>query len=157
MKNFMKQLNKDSKKAFALLFAVVVISAIITTSLAVAALVGRGLDLASIGERSMRAFFAARSGLECALYWDIRHRTADGASPFRTGTGGGYSTDTITCLGLSVTVIGSGTVRQFIVNNGVICASVEVQLFGLETEVRSSGFSVCSPMGDVERGLSARY
>jgi hypothetical protein len=161
-----KKMKQETRRGFALLLSVVVVSVIITTTLAVSALVARGLDLTTVGERSMRAFFAASSGLECALYWDIRQRIPpgqpnEGASPFRGGTHGTFSTDDINCLGQSLTVQNYTTLsntRQFEINHQGICASVMVILDGMRTEVRSSGFSVCSPtMGDIERGLTAEY
>lgn len=165
----MKKL-KGHNKAFALLFSIVVISVIITTTLAVSALVRRGLDMAAIGERSMRAFFAASSGLECALFWDIRQRRTEepnaGASPFRRGTQNSFLTHPqMTCFGQNVTVHTHATLqntRWFEINHQGVCTRVEVQLLGtdlMRTEARSSGFSGTCPPGPgvIERGLDAEY
>lgn len=144
--------NTKHHKGFALLFSIVVVSVVVLTTLAVSSIVRRGLELTSIGERSMEAFFAADAGLECALYWDLERRTD---MVFRPNTG-----QTISCLGLSnIPVTQTGSVASFSINNNGICAEVSVEVVGLQTEVQSRGFNTCtaSDPGRIERGLEARY
>lgn len=142
------------QKGFALLFSIVVVSVVVITTLAVSSIVRRGLELTSIGERSMEAFFAADAGLECALYWDINQRTPSNTSILRTGSGG-----IISCLNSNITVSRSGSIASFDINREGICASVVVTVSGLNTTVQSRGFNTCdtSDPGRIERGLEARY
>jgi len=100
----------------------------------------------------MEAFFAADAGLEWALYWDIQRR---GDDKFRG------SDSTISCLGSSIPVDVTGNRATFDIRDTTldVCASVEVRINGLETEVFSRGFNTCatSDPGRIERGLRAEY
>ncbi|MEX0910040.1 MAG: hypothetical protein WDZ75_01965 [Candidatus Paceibacterota bacterium] len=149
--------NKKNNKGFALLFSIVVVSVVVITTLAVSSLVRRGLELTSIGERSMEAFFAADAGLECALYWDIEQRDSNDNSNLRSGF-----SETITCLGSSINVTPDGNDgSSFSVRDTArgVCADVEVEINGLVTTVQSRGFNTCdtSDPGRIERGLQATY
>jgi hypothetical protein len=144
------------RSGFALLFSIVVVSVVVITTLAVSSIVRRGLELTSVGERSMEAFFAADAGLECALYWDIKERAANGRSVLNYGSGG-----TISCLDPSITVSRSGQVASFSLRNVArdLCSDVTVTVAGLTTTVSSRGYNTCDETdpGRIERGLEARY
>jgi len=154
MSNFLKTQNN---KGFALLFSIIVVSVVVITTLAVSSIVRRGLEITSVGERSMEAFFAADAGLECALYWDIRERNlVTGISSLRPGGSGNIS-----CLDSSITVTSIGQVARFGVRNRArdLCADVMVTVTGLDTEVQSRGYNTCDENDPkrIERGLEARY
>lgn len=155
---------KQHNQGFALLFSVVVISVVVITTLAVSSLVRRGLELTTIGERSMEAFYAADAGLECALYWDIRNRDDDifrrPTDPVRTNGQIRCLDDTIDFTGRN---FGSYRTYTFSVRDDTmgrdLCADIEIQITGLNTEVYSRGYNTCNP-GDperIERGLRAEY
>ena len=110
----------------------------------------------------MEAFFAADAGIECALYWDIKERAADGSSKFRLSSGGASGGGSIECLGLPVSVTsGSSDSTLFRINGNGVCADVTVTITnsGLNTVVQSRGFNTCdtSDPGRIERGLRATY
>jgi len=66
---------------FALLFAILASGVLLSISVSIWSLAFREVTLSSFGRESQLAFYAADSGLECALYWDILYNT------FATSTG----------------------------------------------------------------------
>ncbi|MEK7087903.1 MAG: hypothetical protein AAB891_01330 [Patescibacteria group bacterium] len=58
-------------RGFTILFAVLVGGLLFSIGLAIAHLAIREVILGTAGRESNYAFFAADSGIECALYWDI--------------------------------------------------------------------------------------
>jgi len=70
-------------RAFTLLLAVLVSGILLALGLAISNIVIKDLVLSSSGRESQFAFYAADTGVECALYWDIKH---DAFSPESTIT-----------------------------------------------------------------------
>ena len=62
----------SKQKGFAMLFAVLVSSVLLAVGLSIFNLTVKELSLSASGRESQFAFFAADSGAECALYWDIK-------------------------------------------------------------------------------------
>lgn len=72
------------KNGFALLISLIVSSILLVVGIGVAGIGFREMRLASFGNQSEIAFFAAETGLECGLYWDK-------VQPF---SGGSFATST---------------------------------------------------------------
>ncbi|MFM7088299.1 MAG: pilus assembly PilX N-terminal domain-containing protein, partial [Candidatus Paceibacterota bacterium] len=68
---FFRQKNKR-KEGFVMLFAVVLTSIIMAIALGLAEMSLRAVSFSSTGPQSNEAFFAADTGAECALYYDLR-------------------------------------------------------------------------------------
>lgn len=63
-------------RGFTILFAVLIGSLLFSLGLAIAHLSIKEIVLSAAGKQSETAFFAADTGIECALYWDLRvHNT----------------------------------------------------------------------------------
>jgi len=60
-------------KGFTLLLAALVASIVLSIGAAIFSIALKQVSLASTGKNSQFAFYAADSGAECALYWDIRN------------------------------------------------------------------------------------
>jgi Tfp pilus assembly protein PilX len=58
-------------RGFTLLFAILVGSLLVGIGIAITNLALKQLSISSLGRESQLAFYAADSGAECALYWDI--------------------------------------------------------------------------------------
>jgi len=69
-----------SQRGFTLLLAAIVSSIVLSIGAAIFSIALKQVTLASTGKNSQFAFYAADSGAECALYWDIR------AAAFATST-----------------------------------------------------------------------
>src|SRR3990167_11151100 len=65
-------LHTSSQRGFTLLFAVLIGSLLFSVGIAIAHLSLKEIVLSSAGKESEKAFFAADTGTECALYWDRR-------------------------------------------------------------------------------------
>src|SRR3989338_4185708 len=64
----------NSQKGFTLLLAALVSSIVLALGTSIFKLAQKELTLSSIGRDSQFAFYAADTGAECALYWDVRHQ-----------------------------------------------------------------------------------
>ena len=63
---------KRNSRGFTLLLAALISSVVLSLGAAIYQLAVKELELSSLGRDSQYAFFAADTGAECALYWDIR-------------------------------------------------------------------------------------
>jgi Tfp pilus assembly protein PilX len=160
-----RQQTSKFKKGVALYIAITVTGALVLISFAIIELALRQIALSSAGRDSQEAFYAADSGSECALYWDVKNSV--GRSAFATTSW----TSPITCNGQSInfTPVVSGTPPL----NGTstfnitflpeaYCATVSVSKSysgGLPvTKIESRGYNTCvaSPLR-VERAIRITY
>lgn len=61
-------------QGFTLLLAALIASIVLALGTSIFGIVQKELILSSIGRDSQFAFYAADTGAECALYWDVRHQ-----------------------------------------------------------------------------------
>ena len=95
MHKFFKKKYKSSG-GFTLLIAIITTSMLLIVSFVVVNIALKQLILASAAKESQYAFYAADSGTECAVYWDL---TNSSLSAFATTTSG-----TIICNGQTIGV-----------------------------------------------------
>lgn len=95
---------KIKNGAFVLLFSLLVSSILLATGLGISRLMIRQITLTSLSRESQVAFFAADSGLECALHWNVLNR-------FATSTPTGSDPRTIYCNGETITDGGQGKIQ----------------------------------------------
>lgn len=147
-------------KGFTLFIAVVVTGTLLLIATGIITLAYKQGLIASSGKESQIAFYAADSGLECALYWDVKNPS--GESAFDPNF-----TSTINCnrdegnTGNQWTVGGSSE-SQFTMTflPDPFCATVTVtKLTGGGTEIRSRGYNTCSATNPrrVERAVKVTY
>lgn len=85
MRNFKLQLNKNKQKGFVLLFAVVLTSIILSIALGLADVSFKELRFGSSARDTGESFFASDTGIECALFYDLKGaetELGDSVSPF---------------------------------------------------------------------------
>ena len=63
---------KNPQKGFTLLLAALVASIVLSLGASIYTIASKSLILSSIGRDSQFAFYAADTGSECALFWDLR-------------------------------------------------------------------------------------
>jgi len=141
---------KNNEKGFTLLLAVLITSIILGISVGISVFVIRELLISSTGRESQKAFFAADSGVECALYWDFKQNA------FATS-----STRVISCAGSSPTVGGVSGISEFDLTftNGA-CTHIKVdKTVPFSTTIDSAGHNTCnlSDPNRVERTLRVSY
>ena len=140
-------------KGFTLLFAVLVTSVALVVGVGVFDVVLRQIELSGVGRESQAAFYAADTGIECGLYWDVKESVFGTTSP---------PVVVPDCLGGPVQdVVFTGGATTFTVTlQNDSCAAVRVAKEGGATTILARGFNVgCdsdSPR-KVERALEATY
>jgi Tfp pilus assembly protein PilX len=165
-------------RGMTLFIAVVIMGILLFISFAVVNITIKGSLFASSGRDSQYAFYAADSGIECAIYWDSKPVTG---SAFATSTA-----STITCAGLSVqtndAIYGTSTRARIggggsanpsstfgmkfnLTGNNPVnsCAIVTVDKYytgpNLMTHIKSRGYNTCdiSNPRRIERGVEVTY
>jgi Tfp pilus assembly protein PilX len=160
----------SNKKAFTVLFAVIVSSLILALGLGIVAITMKEVKLSGAGRDSQVAFYAADSGLECAEYFDITQ------SAFATSTSD-EPVNPIVCNVQNITVTADGdgaaatSTFQMCMkykddkscDTSKPCAEVTVAKYiegGVKkTNIDSRGYNTCDPANQrrLERGYSVEY
>lgn len=60
------------RKGFLLVISIMIAAVVLTVGLGVASITYKEIIISSFSKESQKAFYAADSGIECALYWDLR-------------------------------------------------------------------------------------
>ncbi len=185
-KNF-KKINNAKNSGFALLMAVIVTSTLLLVTYALTSIALKQLTLSFAGQASQIAFYAADTGVECALFWDLKNPRGT-ETAFATDQ---VNTDGINCNGneigndmpvntvpnQSTSVIGGSgspatSTFQFFINGSSDtsgpCAIVRVgkknsTVVGHEndiiTTIQSRGYNTCNTSDPrrLERALEVTY
>jgi len=148
---------KCCQKGFALLFAVLASSVMLSISVAILNIALREVILSSFGRESVIAFYAADSGAECALYWGTGLDVFSGGKISPINCGGGIQN------------VGGGGLDpkkstfnlQLGGNSSAPCATVEVTKNDLaqKTKIESFGHNTCNILSptQLERALRVNY
>ncbi len=153
------------KRGYVLAFAVLVGSILISIGLGMFNIAIKEVVLSSSGRESQLAFYAADSGGECAVYWDIRHPNFS-SSVFATSSQSVIPSSGVSCAGKDITsdwtvVTGAGSgITTFNINlsNGS-CTTVVVTKQSNTTKIESRGLNTCNTSNPrrLERGLRINY
>ena len=160
IKNIYKKSN--NKKGFVLLFSVLVSSLLLSIGLAIFNITIKELVLAGSARESQFAIYAADTGADCALYWDIKQGPISEVTPMP-----------IQCHGQSMTVGGTGfgVPSSFSFNlppesSCVVVTVTKNQITGgapprtyIETIIESRGYNTCDTNNPrrIERAIILRY
>ena len=145
-------MSKDTyKKGITLLISVLTAGVLLSISLAIFNIAIKELVISSTGRESQVAFYAADSGIECALYWDSQGEfEATGQAK-------------IDCAG-DDDIRSNGPLHIFTFNIPDSSACVEVTVDkrgtdGFSTIIESRGHNSCDTTNPrrTERGLRLRY
>lgn len=162
-----REMGVSKKSGFALLFAVLASSVLLSVSLAIWSIAFREVVLSSFGRESQSAFYIADSAIECALYWDFSFART-GVYTFATSTSSG-GLSSITCGGQTISIF-SGTdnfnaVNTFTFNSGdgkatvVVNKNDSVGTGFSKTNIEAHGQNSINSYEPtlVERGLRTKY
>jgi len=106
------------KKGFTLMMAVLVAGILLAIGLAIFNITIKELQISSSGRDSQFAFYAADSGIECALYWDQKQDSFASSTP-----------STIVCNGVGIPNMGGkdyGEASTFSYEVDGLCSVVSV-------------------------------
>lgn len=149
---------KKLQSGYALLTAIILTATLVLVAYAVSNIALRQLTLTTTNTESHNAFYVADSGLECALFWDIKNPNNTSYSAFDPS----ITQASITCGGSSVlptrTTSGSNTTSSFQIPVGSSCAIVYVTKgAGNTTTIESRGYNTCGSGPRFERAIRMTY
>jgi Tfp pilus assembly protein PilX len=149
------------EKGFALFMAMILTSTLLLVAAGIVSIATRQAVIASFNSESQYAFYAADTGIECALFWDVQ--SPSGISAFSTTTG----TQVFCNLDANNTantwfVGGSNvsTINYISFQPDPYCAIVTVtKNVDGTTQIESFGYNTCdsSNLRRVERAVRAKY
>lgn len=141
-------------KGFTLFVAIVIMGTLLLVATGIVNLAVKQALISNSGRESQNAFYAADTGIECALYWDVQNPS--GISAFATSTG-----SQINCNNQTMTVGGVATSTfTFNFNPDPYCTIVTVTKgVNGSTKIESRGYNTCDPSNSrrVERAVRATY
>lgn len=156
---------KDKNKGLTLFVAMVLMGTLLLIATGIVSLAVRQSVISASGRESQDAFYAADTGIECALFWDVQNQT--GISSFSTSTGSTIfcNQDASNPSNPIPTTVGGNAVSTFRVNflPNPYCAIVTVTKDyindALVTTIESKGYNTCDPSNPrrVERAVRAVY
>ena len=158
MANMMKRAS-FYKEGVALYVAITITGALVLVSFAIINIALKQITISTLSRDSQAAFYAADSGAECALFWDLKNSTG---SAFSTS-----SATQISCFRNSETVGGGGSngTSTFDISFAPdpYCANVTVAKWYdgpvLKTRIESKGYNTCdtASLRRVERAIEITY
>lgn len=149
-----KKTHRRQERGFTLLLSALVASIVLALGASIFAIAQKELALSSIGRDSQFAFYAADTGAECALYWDIRHEYFATSAPAIAPT---CAEEDLDAVGHSVTY--PYTVSFQIEPSGycvdvAVTKSLTPDFQSVRTAIRADGFSVaCGAIATSPRTL----
>ena len=152
---------QQDQKGFTLFIAIIVMGTLLLITTGIVSLAVKQALISASGRESQHAFYAADTGIECALYWDVQNPL--GISAFSTSTG-----STIFCNrdtgnpGNQWVVGGSYTsvINYISFLPDPYCAIVTVTKgISGSTVIESKGYNTCDSSNPrrVERAVRATY
>lgn len=156
------------EQGFTLFISIVITASLLLVSTGIITLAVKEAFLTSAARESQHAFYAADTGIECAIYWDIKNPDPSGLSAFDTAgqTNINCNADSLNTQGSATNptpqaVGGPSGVSTFTITflPDTYCAVVTVtKALGLTT-IESLGYNTCDPTNPrrVERAVRVRY
>ena len=145
----------SSNRGFTLLYAVLISSLLLSIGLAIFNITLKEFLLSSAARDSQFAFYAADTGIECAIFWDIQGNAFDPSTA-----------SDIECAGQSIAGVGGvgfDTPSIFSIDLAPLpyCATVSVtkEESPRRTIIESKGYNTCDTGNPrrVERAIRATY
>lgn len=159
MKHALKKTHEP--RGFTLLMAVLISSVLLSLGFAIFNIVSKELVLTSSGRESQFAFYAADSGIECALYWDYQHDAFSTSTPAQPQCAGAtvenynVSFDSLTDTYTTVFdfSLGSGE------SDPCVSVTVERQADPKRTTLIAAGYNTCVVANPrrIERAIRVQY
>ncbi|MBU6431288.1 MAG: hypothetical protein KGJ58_02270 [Patescibacteria group bacterium] len=161
--------NLQPNRGFAMLFSVLVASLLVVVGFSIFNLALKETTISTAGRESQVAFYAANSGMECALYWNLKRNafatSTDASEVARAGAisakcNGATVNNSFTQSGLSV-LTSASDIPVTDVNGSCFDVTISKNPNSpkpgqMLTVIESQGHNICGAAGrKVERGLRA--
>lgn len=151
--------NPRQSRGFTLLVAVLVSGILLALGLGIYNIISKDLILSASGRESQFAFFAADSGIECALYWDAQSTAFNAGGLATIQCGGGDVA--LTSAFNPAPVLETTFTYSLGAAQTDPCTSVLVQknTVTFETVVKSYGYNTCVTTNPrrIERAIEIQY
>jgi Tfp pilus assembly protein PilX len=141
-----KNKTKNKNNGFVLMIVLLLVSVVLVVGLGVFDIILGEIALSIAGRESQKSLYAADSGIECALYWDLKQMAFNSSS---------Y---TINCAGRQIqnNMIASTTTFDLVFENGA-CAQVTVdKVFSPVTTITSRGYNISGESGFCDSNSSRK-
>ena len=155
---------KQGTEGFTLFVAMVVMGTLLLISTGLVSLAVRQAQISTSSRESQHAFYAADTGMECAIFWDVNNPDPGGVSAFATTTGTSISCneDTSNPVNPYPKIVGGSSESQFTLTflPDSYCAVVTIAKNPDGTTIIDSlGYNTCDPASArrVERAVRASY
>jgi len=146
-------MKKSLKKGYALFTAIIITGMLVLIAYGTANLSIKQLLLSVTTADSHLAFYVADSGVECAMYWDLKNGATSAFDATALGA--------VTCGNTTVTptrvVSGGNATSTFQIPVGTSCAIVVVAKVGTNTTIESKGYNTCGGGDRLERAIRITY
>lgn len=147
----------NTQSGYALFTSIILTGMLVLIAYATTNFAAKQLLLTSGATESHAAFYTADTGLECALYWDLKNPNNPTISAFDASA----PTSNITCGGSTsavTTVVSGSSVSTFQIPVGSSCTIVAVTKNGTNTTIESKGYNTCGSGGArLERAIRITY
>lgn len=159
----------STKKGYALFTSIILTAMLVLVAYATATISIKQLLLTVTGAESHFAFYVADSGIECAMFWDIKNPNDTTMSAFDITNPSGsvtcgdttVTTGSQTVLGQPSRIGGGGAgnrTSRFQVPVGTSCAIVYVtKNADNTTTIESRGYNTCGSGNRLERAIRITY
>lgn len=162
-----KQGRVEVKRGFTLLLAVLVSSVLIALGSAIYDIVAKEIVLSTAGRESQFSFYAADTGIECALYHDLKNNLFATSSSATTVSCGGTTVD----IESPRTLLNQGTTNETLITTFTFpiggpeltraCATLTVtrRHYPTRTTIESAGYNTCDTESPIrlERAIRVNY
>lgn len=157
---FLKPSSARSQRGFTLLLAVLISSILIAIGSAIFNIVSKEIVLSSAGRESQFSFYAADTGIECALYWDSKDAFSTSSPKSDIACGGAQVSNYATAYDAG-TLLRTTTFSFALGPTSAPCTTVTVVKGGnpVTTSVSSFGYNTCvldNPLR-LERAIRVQY
>ncbi|MBX4198989.1 hypothetical protein KW800_01785 [Candidatus Parcubacteria bacterium] len=150
-------------KGFTLFIAIAVTATLLFVSTGIVSIALKEAFLTSASRESQYAFYAADTGIECAIYWDVKNPS--GVSAFATSSASqiNCNQNAANTVNPVPNVVGSSAVSVFTLTflPDLYCAVVTVTKSETSsaTKIESLGYNTCDPGNPrrVERAVRVTY
>jgi uncharacterized protein (UPF0333 family) len=149
-----KILKQKRQKGYAILFAIIIISAISVVTAGLLSVSYKQMILSSLANDSQIAFYQADKGAECALYLDRFSNNLDDNN-FTEWECGGVSLYITNRDGKEYDIEPTE-----LSNSSDPCFRIKVEKHGLDTVIRSDGFNICDHQNNIraiQRSIEIGY
>jgi hypothetical protein len=161
--------NKNGKQSgFTILVAVITAGILLIIAMTIGGIALKEQILSTANKDSQIAFYAADTGMECAMYWDQKKgaftKKADGSDSSTLGN--------VRCNGASITPVSAGNATDYsysfkisgipVGDSGLTTCSIvtitKINDESLPTHIQSRGYNTCAAsLTRLERGIETAY